>query len=103
MLENVRFKKTCLGKSEMCSGNKYRITLSNDNGTIWFVFHDNFHNNSSEREIIECLISDAEAYENCYNLADFQNEFGYENDKEAERVYYACKKQSERLHKLLGY
>lgn len=49
--------------------------------------------------VIECLILDAESYDNSIDIADFANSFGYELD-EARRIYKACEKTSKALYRI---
>lgn len=49
--------------------------------------------------VIECLILDAESYDNSIDIADFANSFGYELD-EARRIYKACEKTSKAIHRI---
>ena len=48
------------------------------------------------------MLMDAMAYENCFNLDDFMDEFGYdyEQSKDAEKVYKNCERQYKKLHRL---
>ena len=101
ILTNIKCIKKCLGKSDLTSGNKYRITLTYNNKTVWFIYNDNYMNKSDLKDILYCLILDATAYENAYNFADFCNEFGYDSDSmKAYKIYQACKKQLDRYNKL---
>lgn len=102
LLNEINTTKTYIGKSNLTSGNAYRITLTRNGIKISFVFNDNIYNESDKNDFIFSLLRDSQAYEFCYNLADFMNEYGYTDDKQAKQVYNACKKQSERLHKLFN-
>lgn len=101
ILDEIKTSKRYLGKSEMTSGNKYEVRITYKNKTIYEVFNDNYENKSDKKEFIYALLSDADAYNNARNLADFILEYGYEEDeKEAKRVYNACKRQAEKIEKL---
>lgn len=102
MLESIKMTKTYLGKSEMTSGNKYRITLTYNGKSVWFLFHDNMWNNSPKTHIIDCFVRDAYDYMNYKNIYEFADEFGYdmEDYSIAKRAYNGCKKQYDRLCKL---
>jgi hypothetical protein len=104
-MKNLKIKKTYITKSNMTSGNTYRVTMSKDNKTIWFLFHDNYMNETDEKGLLECLYMDAMAYEYNDNMVNFFLEFGYEEDniQEGKRAFYGCKKQYERLHKLFTH
>lgn len=102
LLNTLKLKKTYLKKSDLTSGNASRITLTRNKKTVHFIYHDNFYNNSNINDFIYCLLLDAQAYEFSYNFSDFCNEFGYDCDNKAYKIYLACKKQAERLHKLFN-
>ena len=101
-MKNLTIKKTYITKSNLTSGNTYRVTMSKDNKTIWFLFHDNYMNETDEKGLLECLFMDASCYESNPRIFDFLLEFGYGDYELAEgkKAYYGCKKQYERLHKL---
>ena len=98
----VKASKVYLGKSKQTSGNEYSVVLKYNGNSITMLFHDNYLNESGKDEFLYALLMDAMAYENCSNLADFMDEFGYgyERRKEAEKAYKACEKQYNKLHRL---
>ena len=102
LLNEINSTKTYIGKSNLTSGNAYRITLTRNDIKIGFIFNDNIYNESDKNDFIYSLLRDSQAYEYCYNLADFMNEYGYTDAKQAKTIFDACKKQSERLHKLFN-
>lgn len=101
----VKANKVCLGKSTKTSGNEYSVVLKYNGNSISMLFHDNYKNESGKDEFLYALLMDAMAYENCFNLADFMNEFGYdyEDEDKAEKVYKACERQNNKLHRLFTY
>ena len=102
MLEKIKSTKSYIGKSEMTSGNEYRVTLTYNGKTIWFNFHDNVYNKSNKNDFVYALLSDAQAYEYARDINDFKDEFCYSDYNTAKRVYNGCKKQYERLNKLFS-
>ena len=98
----VKASKVYLGKSKQTSGNEYSVVLKYNGNSITMLFHDNYLNESGKDEFLYALLMDAMAYENCSNLADFMDEFGYgyEQKKEAEKTYKACESQYKKLHRL---
>ena len=102
LLNEINTTKTYIGKSDLTSGNAYRVTLTRNGVKVGFVFNDNIYNESDKNDFIFSLLSDSQAYENARDLADFMLDFGYDNIPQAKQVYNACKKQSERLHKLFN-
>lgn len=102
LLGMIKCTKTYIRKSEMCSGDEFRITLTYKGKKAVFRFHDNYLNKSDKSDFIRCLLLDSEAYENARNIYDFMSDFGYENIREAKRIYKACENQSERVHRLFN-
>ena len=47
-----------------------------------------------------CLLSDTFDYDNAKDIFDFANEFGFVVNKETKRIFNACKKTSNAIHKL---
>ena len=101
MLEKIKCKKTLIGKSQMCSGNAYRITLTYNGKKCGFVFNDNYFNKSNKVDFIYCLLSDGDCYKNSRDFNDFCYMFGYDNNSiESLNIYKACKKQYEKVKRL---
>ena len=101
----VSANKVCLGKSKETSGNEYSVTLKYKGGCISMLFHDNYKNESGKDDFLYALLMDGLAYENCYNLADFMDEFGYDYDDKdkATKAYRACERQNKKLHRLFNF
>lgn len=102
LLDEINTTKTYIGKSEMTSGNAYRVTMTRNGKSIGFIFNDNIYNESDKNDFIYSLLSDSQAYESTRDLTDFMNEYGYTDAKQARQAYNACKKQSDRLYKLFN-
>lgn len=103
IIDKVKVTKSYIGKSEMTSGNAYRITMAYNGKRVWFIFNDNYLNNSNKKDWLECLLLDSYSYECNKNLTSFILEFGYEECVEKGiKAYNGCKKQSDRLHKLFN-
>lgn len=98
--DKITWQKTYMSKSDKTSGNKYFITIYYNGKRSSFVFHDNYMNQSKKKELLYCLLLDAECYENSIDIYDFADAYGYKHTAEAEKAYEGCKRQSERLHKL---
>ena len=99
-IDKISCHKTRVGKSQMCSGDKFLVTLTYKGKRCSFVFHDNFRNASKKEDFLYCLYLDAEAFDNNIDIYDFADSFGYKGCKDAEKAYEGCRKQSERLHRL---
>ena len=102
LLNEINTTKTYIGKSALTSGNAYHITVTQNGKKASFIFNDNIYNESDKNDFIYSLLSDSQAYENARDLTDFMLAFGYDDIPQAKQVYDACKKQSERLHKLFN-
>lgn len=102
LLNEINTTKTYIRKSDCTSGNAYRVTLTRNGVKVGFVFNDNIYNKSDKNDFIYSLLSDSQAYENARDLTDFMLDFGYDNIPQAKTIFDACKKQSERLHKLFN-
>ena len=98
----IKCERKKLGKSEMTSGNAYKITLSYHGHWCSFVFNDNFKNASKKKDFLYCLYLDAMAYENVRDVFEFAREYGYDDWHKACKPYSLCKAQSVRLHKLFN-
>ena len=100
LYDGIQIKATLVGKSQMTSGNEYKIRLEH-NGTFAILpYHTNINDIVDKQDIVECLLLDSEAYENTNDVTDFADTFGYTDYIKAKKAYQECKKQSERLHKL---
>ena len=58
-------------------------------------------------EVLDCIISDAQAYDNARDFSDFCSEFGYDAEPlgaypRIMRIYNACKRTGDRLRRFLG-
>ena len=102
LLNEINSTETYTGKSNFTAGNAYRVTLTRNGVKVGFIFNDNIYNESDKNDFIYSLLSDSQAYENARDLTDFMLAFGYDNIPQAKQAYNACKKQSERLHKLFN-
>ena len=98
--DKITWQKTYMGKSNMTSGNKYFITIYYNGKRCSFVFHDNYMNQSKKKELLYCLLLDAECYDESTDIYYFADAYGYKHTAEAEKAYAGCKRQSERLHRL---
>jgi hypothetical protein len=103
MFDKLTFEWKLVGKSKMCSGNEYKVTLTYGDKSYTFPFHTNYLDEKNDKEFLSCLFEDAFAYENSLDILDFKDEFGYEDNKECRRVYLACRDTSKRLHDLFNY
>lgn len=102
LLNEITTTKTYIGKSDITSGNAYRITLTRNGVKIGFVFNDNIYNESDKNDFIYSLLRDSQAYEYAGGLIEFMTAYDYDNEQQAKHIYNECKKQYDRLHKLFN-
>lgn len=104
LLDSIKCTKTYLRKSEMCSGNAYRITLTHRDEKCRFIFHDNFKNASTKRDFLYALMSDAYAFDRTRDVYEFARAYGYTHEEMsvARKIYHKCEEQSIRLHRLFN-
>lgn len=59
--------------------------------------------NPNVADVLSCLVSDADGVAaSNYEFCTWADDYGYEHDQEAKRIFAACKKQDYRIRKLLG-
>ena len=100
ILEKIRTTKTYQGKSEMTSGNAYKVRIYYNGKYCQMVFHDNYQNKSDKNDFLYSLLMDADAYNNTMDLDDFASAYGYEKNSECIRAYKACKAQAKKVERL---
>lgn len=95
------------GPNDTNNHNKYKITITNDNGSCWYIFWDSIYNTKnnipcSTEDAIIAFARDAQAAESVQSLEDFIAEFGYDNaDRtKAQKSYDGCRRMRERLDKM---
>ena len=100
IFDKIKFEWNLVGKSRVCSGNEYKVSVTYNGKTKVFPFNTNYLDEQNDREMLYCTISDACAYEDAQDILDFKDEFGYESSKECRLVYNGCKKAYEDIHSL---
>lgn len=101
-LNKIKCSRWSVGESHMCSGNKYRVRMSYNGRIISFYFHDNYKNDSGKKDYLYSLLLDMDAYENSGDVWEFMNEFGYKEFSYAKKIYNACKRNADKVHKLFS-
>lgn len=86
---------------------KYKVIMKYNGHQFSCTYQCNVRFTPNVNDIIECIISDMYSYDNTTDMEDFAMEFGYElydeypkYNKETERIYKACKRTSEAMHKM---
>ena len=106
---NFKLKTLYSGTSPK-GANTYRVTIKNNDEEFTTTFTDSIYNTSrgersSNISILDCVLMDAQCYENCNSLEDFADNFGYdlyEERSKATRVFRACERQYNNIIKLFG-
>lgn len=98
-MNNVKVYRSKIGKSKVTTGNAYRIKVINkvNDRVITFTYNDNYLNESSADNILYCLYLDYTAGISCEDLDDFMNEYGYKEEREANKIYKAVLKNTEKV------
>lgn len=96
---DLKFKINDLGKSAKTSGDSFKVIVINkrNNKRLTFIFHDNYLNESTGREMLMSRFSDAYAYESTLNINDFYETYygkisSFEETLNIGRAYKECKK-----------
>lgn len=100
ILEKINCKKEYLRKSDMTTGNAYKVKLSYKGKRCEFVFYDNYRNESDKNDFLYSLLMDADAYNNSRDMADFADEFCYDDIRKCMKAYNGCKAQAEKVKRL---
>ena len=84
---------------------KYEVELNYNGRTYTTHYTDSVmaYRNGKDidfKRVMECLLLDKSAYDNCRDIDDFQAEFGYEKVSECLKAYNGCKETSEGLDRL---
>ena len=104
---NLIMEVKYIGSSKMTTGNLYEIYLLHNKTykSIKFLYNDNYINICDPLNILYCLLSDANAYEETKNFYDFVCMFGYNENanklEEGKKAFEGCKENYKKLNKLL--
>ena len=97
------------GPHDRKNHNKYKVTVSNENGSIWFYYWDSIYNTENgiepkQNDVMTAFGLDTAAMINGSSFEEFCQEFGYENteDKFARNAYDGCRKMVEKAKKLFS-
>ena len=92
-----------LGRPEM---DHWRIVLKCGSRRMSTYFSKGLGHHGAEptaAEVLDCLASDAAGVANADSFEDWAGDYGYDTDsRSAHKTYTICKRQAERLRKLLG-
>ena len=84
---------------------RYEVELNYNGKTYTTHFTDSVHayQNNEElnfKDVMYCLLSDADAYNSCRDIDDFQANFGYEKASELLKAYNGCKETAEAFNEI---
>lgn len=104
MLQLLKLTKRNLGKSKMCSGDKFsvKITRTDTKESITATYNANYTNKVELKDVIDCLFVDADCAAYCKTPEDVSRSYGYTDYKEAARILKACQANKVKLEKLFN-
>lgn len=110
ILNNIKFSCRMASKQEGLftpAHCKYIVTLTHNGVRRSFEYQCNPNYTTPEKkDVIECLLSDMDAYEDTEDVASFLYEFGYtENEKairEGMEAYKGCEKNARKFYDLFS-
>lgn len=93
--------------------NKFRVTISNKNGDVWFYYWDSIKNTEASKDmddknppstndVLACFGKDVGSVDDNLTEEQFKEIFGYDETESnlAHKAYQGCKKMVERARKL---
>ena len=111
MLEKIKVKiETSENQTKLFTPchRRYNVVIMYNGKRYSSTYQCNIKETPTTKDIMYCLLLDANCYDTTRDIKEFAEEFGYElydddydgYNKETERVYKACKKTSEAMHRL---
>ena len=98
---------TIFGNNDTKNHNKYKITITNEEGFIWFYFWDSLYNTEnnkkpSQDDVLACFGMDVGSVMDGISKEEFIEISGYDKteDSTAQKAYEGCQKMLERAKKL---
>ena len=95
------------GSNDTKNHNKYKITISNEKGNVWFYFWDSLHNTEnskkpSEDDVLACFGMDVGSVMDGVSKDEFKEMAGYDKSEDslAQKAYDGCRKLLSRAKKL---
>jgi hypothetical protein len=97
------------GPHDRKNHNKYKVTVSNENGSIWFYYWDSIHNTEngiepSKEDVLSAFGLDTSAMIDGASFEDFCDTFGYDKaeDRFARKAYDGCRLMVQKAKKLFS-
>jgi len=95
------------GPDDVSRHNKFKVTLTNEKGSVWIYFWDSSANTEKgERSSMEIMVAEighaCEAVKDGQSLEEFIRAFGYDLSEKpiAQRNYDGCRKLYDRCRKM---
>lgn len=95
------------GSNDTKNHNKYKITISNEKGNVWFYFWDSLHNTEnnkqpSQDDVLACFGMDVGSVMDGVSKDEFKEMAGYDKSEDslAQKAYDGCQKMLSRAKKL---
>lgn len=82
---------------------KYNVKIEYKNESLYCTYQCNPNYNApSKKDILQCVLMDASAFNYSQNIADFANEYGYTKISECLEVFEACKGAYNYINNTIG-
>lgn len=98
---------TIFGNNDIKNHNKYKVTISNEKGSVWFYFWDSIYNTEnnkqpSQDDVLACFGMDVGSVMDGVSKDEFTEVSGYDKSEDslAQKAYEGCQKMLERAKKL---
>jgi hypothetical protein len=95
------------GSNDTKNHNKYKITISNEKGNVWFYFWDSLHNTENSKQpsrddVLACFGMDVGSVMDGVSKDEFKEMSGYDKSEDslAQKAYDGCQKMLSRAKKL---
>jgi hypothetical protein len=84
--------------------NHYRVRLQRGRHwtSVYFSTGAAWTQDPSICDVLDCVISDSQSFEDNDDVYSFAREFGYDDIDEAKEIYRGCRENSRKLRRLLG-
>ena len=95
------------GSNDTKNHNKYKVTITNEKGSVWFHFWDSLHNTEnnkkpSQDDVLACFGMDVGSVMDGVSKDEFKEMAGYDKSEDslAQKAYDGCQKMLSRAKKL---
>ena len=97
---------TIFGSNDTKNHNKYKVTITNEEGSVWFYFWDSLYNTENKKkpsqdDVLACFGIDVGSVMDGISKEEFIEISGYDKteDSTSQKAYEGCQKMLERAKK----